>query len=131
MKDPRHPKQYPKGDPLMTTPDWKRLVRRRIEANKRDGKSPTSVKELARLLKADPAGIYKMLDGLQRTSKYAPRINELLGIQPAMVANPAVTEAVSDDEFERTVERMRRLSPPRRKRAVTLVQTHLDALDGE
>lgn len=131
MKDPRHPKQYPKGDPLMTTPEWKRLVRQRIEANKRDGKSPTSVKEIARLLKADPAGIYRMLDGTQRTSKYAPRINELLNIQPAMVANPAVTEAVGNDEFNRTVDRMRRLSPTRLKGALALMQTHLDALDGE
>lgn len=131
MRDPRHPKQYPKGDPLMVTPEWKQLVRKRVAENKREGKPPTSVKALAAMLKADAAGLYLMLKGKQRTSKYAPKICDLLGIEPAMVTNPAVTEAVGDDDFDRTVERMRRLSPSRRKSALALVQTHLDALDSE
>lgn len=129
MKDPRHPRQYPKGDPLMTTPEWKQLVRSRIESNKRDGRAPSSVKELARLLKADPSGIYRMLDGGQPTSKYAPRICEILDIQPGMVVNPVVIEAIGDDEFERLVDRMRRLSPGRKKRALAVVLNLLDGLD--
>lgn len=131
MGDSRHPKLYPRGATQMTTPEWKQLVRRKIEANRVADRAPRTIKELARMLKADPAGIYRMLDGGQPTSKYAPRIGELLGIPPGMVANPVVTEAVGDEEFEAVVERMRRLSPLRKKSALAVVRSLLDGLDGE
>lgn len=120
----------------MVTRDWKRLVKQKIATNKATGRAPRTIKELTRMLKvgdarADPSGIYRMLDGDQPSSKYAPKICEILGIEPAMVVNQRVTDAVGVEEFDLELERIRQLPPAKRKRALTVIRTYLDTLDEE
>jgi hypothetical protein len=111
MHDPRHPKKYPDGEGLPVTPEWKRGVRAKLEANKRAGLQPGTVAALARMINGDKGGVTKMLKSNKREkTKYARPINELLRLDEAMIANPLVT----DDELDQIITRIRKLPDERR-----------------
>lgn len=127
MKDARHPKEYPRGPKVQMTPEWKELVRQRLAANKRTGKSPASRKELARIIGADPAGLGRALEGGQVTSKYASEICSVLEIETPTVPNPAVDV----DEWDRIVAYMRALPRERQEHALRVLRTFLGDLDSK
>lgn len=127
-KSTNPPKPYPTG-PTPTSPEWKQVVKARLAGNRRAGRKPSTIKQLAQQIGADPSGLYRMLDGPQPTSRYTAKISEALAVPPPVAPHPVLLEMIGDEEFDRVVERMRHLSPARRKRAIAVVQTLLDGLD--
>jgi hypothetical protein len=107
----------------MTTPEWKSTVMRRLGEQKRSGREPSTLKALARAIGADPGGINKLMKGDQQTSKYAEKICEVLGVEPATLPNPAI----GADEWDRIVDYMRSLPRERQEHALRVLRTFLDA----
>lgn len=124
----RKSKPYPRGG-LPTSPEWKQVVKARLAQNKRAGRSPSSIKQLAITIGADPSGLYRMLDTNQPTSRYVTQICDVLAVPIPVLPHPVIIEMIGDEEFDRVVERMRHLTPARRKRAIAVVQSLLDGLD--
>lgn len=131
MAEARHPKQYPTEPALQKTfvsPRWKAAVKRKLEDNRRAGRSPSTASELAKMVGAHKTGLLKMLDTDQPTYRYAPKICDVLGVEPAVIANPDLPE-VSPDEVERVAERLRKLPEDKLRHALTMLESFMSALD--
>lgn len=126
MANARHPRKYPAGTALPVTQAWKARVRAALHANLAAGRSPRTASELARMIGADKAGLSTMLKTDQRTYRYAREICDVLGIEEAMVANPAV----EPDELERAVEILRKLPFKEQRQALAILEALLKQLDG-
>lgn len=109
------------------SPAWKARVLAALAANAVAGRAPKSVRELARMIRADKAGILRALSDGQHASKYVRPICVLLGIDEPMVENPSVT----DDEWNRTVGEIRDLPPDRQRLALQVLKTFVKRLDSE
>ena len=128
MGDARHPKPYPRGPKhpkLRVTPAWKRRVEQALEANRKADQAPRARGELAQMIKADPGGLGRMLDGTQETYKYAKQISDLLGIPSAQVDNPELTDGVQDDEWSVAVARAKSLPQSEQRRLLRMFQAAL------
>lgn len=132
MADARHPKPYPRGPKhpkLSVNKQWKKRVDEALEANARSGRRPRSRKELARLIRADPAGLNRVLDGDQGSYKYAKQISELLAIPPAQVDNPELSDGpIQEDEWSRTVAAAKSLPESEQRKLLRMFRAALDAL---
>lgn len=124
MASARHPKAYPKGPGIPLTTAWKRKVLDVLAANEATGRTPASIRELSRMIGADPAGIGRMLSGNQPSNKFTRKICALLGIDEPMIERP-----VARDELDEVIESLRRLSPERRKRALEMLRLLEPGLD--
>ncbi len=110
----RHPRRYPADPGTPVTPSWKAKVKRVLEMNRLAGKWPSMPSQLAREIGADKGGLSKMLNGSQRTYRYAAKINALLHIEDAMIPNPAIER----DEWDRAVAAAQGLPADRQREAL-------------
>lgn len=121
----RHPRKYPSDPGMPVTSSWKAKVRRVLESNRVAGRSPSTPTDLARAVGADKGGLFKMLAGEQRSYRYAAKINALLGIEDAMVPNPAIEQ----EEWERALETARTLPPERQREALRAFRAAIGVVD--
>lgn len=104
------------------TPEWKAKVRAALDLNAEAGRVPANPKDLARLLGADPAGIYRMLRPGQLGSKYVRPVCKLLGLDEP-------TSATVDDEWTGLVNELRAASPEDQEHALAVLRTFVKRLD--
>jgi hypothetical protein len=121
MPNARHPRQYPDGEGLQVSPDWKAKVRAKLEANRLAGRKPDSVASLARMIEADKSGLTKFLKSeASEKSKYAPPIIALLGI-------PQLTE----DELDKIASKIRSLPLKKHEYAMEQLRLLVRMLDSD
>lgn len=128
MPSARHPKKYPSGTARPVTRAWKERVRVALRANLVAGRSPKTASELAAKIGADKTGLLKMLKTEQATYRYVREICDMLHIEEAMIANPAV---VPEEDIERLINELRQLPPRKQRRALAIIETLLKQLDDE
>lgn len=110
----RHPRKYPADPGTPVTPSWKAKVKRVLELNRLAGRALNTPSQLARAIGADKGGLSKMLNGPQRTYRYAAKINAVLHIEDAMIPNPAIER----DEWDRAVAAAQGLPPDKQREAL-------------
>jgi hypothetical protein len=120
MAKGRRAKPYKDGTRKQMTLAWKKRVLAALDENKRTGKQPANLAQLASVLKADKRGIYVTFDvdaePPQMSSVYVDDICELLNIAPPML------EASTDDELEKDLQTIRTLSPEDRRALIEIAQ---------
>jgi hypothetical protein len=113
MTGARHPKPYVKKPRKQMTRAWKERVLARLEENDAADRMPRNPAELARMLKADKAGMYATFDlerdPPQMSSSYVDAICDLLDIGPPMV------ESNEDAELEADLEIIRHMPADARR----------------
>jgi hypothetical protein len=119
----RRAKPYKEGPRKQMTLAWKRHVIATLGANKKAGRKPANLAQLAATLKADKRGIYVTFDlelePPQMSSAYVDEICELLDIAPPMF------ETSGDDEVERDLDVVRALSTEDRRALMEVAQRML------
>jgi len=128
MANARHPKKYPSGTGLPVTRAWKERVRSALRSNLAAGRSPSSPSELAEAVGAHKTGLLKMLKTEQATYRFVREICDVLDIEPAMIANPAVEP---EDAVERSIAALRELPPRKQRRALAILEALIKQLDDE
>lgn len=121
MGDRKRPKKYPAYPKKEMTPSWKASVLAKLVENEVDGLHPANLAELARSLKADKHGIYKMFEPEQRTSKWVVPICELLDLPLPMVD----LSARQEDALDREIKETESLPQEIRDRVATMIRAFL------
>lgn len=113
----RHPKPYKggkDGKKEQVTVPWKKRAIAKLEANKRDKKTPSTPEQLKVAVGAPKGGINKLLDldrdPPQLTSAYVFAISEKLEILP-----PVLETEEDDDDFAADVLLLRSLNTEARR----------------
>jgi hypothetical protein len=100
---------------------WKELVIATLTDNKKKGRKPSNLAQIASALEADKRGIYETFnlerEPPQMSSAYVDQICEILHIAPPMV------EASSDPDLERDLDVVRGMDPESRRALVLLAKT--------
>jgi hypothetical protein len=109
--DARHKKPYPRGKLRQMTPAWKRRVRERMH------QLELTDAELGRRVKSDKAGIGKILDTDQTSSKFVDAICAELDIDAPFV------ERITEDALNEFVASLK--DPNDRRKALELLRLAL------
>jgi hypothetical protein len=122
MGGARHPKPYVEGKRKQMTIAWKRRVQAKLDENAKAGIKPSTVADLARMLRrgkgADKAGLYRALDpeSDQTASADVDEICHMLGVGPPLV------ESDEDEELQGDLEVIRSLSPDARRELMVIAR---------